>query len=87
MDAAREIADWLAKLGMSEYTGRFAENRIDFLVLRDLTDQDLKDLGVVLGDRCKILRAISELAGAIPAMSQVHAETERKPTTSPNAAK
>jgi class 3 adenylate cyclase len=79
MDAARGIADWLAKLGMSEYTGRFAENRIDFLVLRDLTDQDLKDLGVVLGDRRKILRAISELAGAIPAMSQVHAETERKP--------
>ena len=64
---------------MSEYTERFAENRIDFLVLRDLTDQDLKDLGVVLGDRRKILRAISELAGAIPAMSQVHAETERKP--------
>src|SRR5271169_3419626 len=72
------IADWLEKLGMSEYTERFAENRIDFSVLRDLTDQDLKDLGVVLGNRRKILRAISELAGAIPAMSQVHAETERK---------
>jgi len=30
-------------------------------VLRDLTDQDLKDLGVVLGDRRKLLRAIAEL--------------------------
>jgi hypothetical protein len=49
------IADWLEKLGMSEYKERFAENRIDFSVLRDLTDQDLKDLGVVLGDRRKIL--------------------------------
>ena len=55
------IADWLEKLGMSEYAQRFAENRIDFSVLRDLTDQDLKDLGVVLGDRRKILRAIADL--------------------------
>jgi uncharacterized protein YjiS (DUF1127 family) len=41
--------------GLSEYAARFAENRTDFSVLRDLTDQDLKDLGVVLGDRRKIL--------------------------------
>jgi class 3 adenylate cyclase/predicted ATPase len=57
----QQIADWLKKLGMSEYAERFAENRIDFLVLRDLTDQDLKDLGVVLGDRRKLLRAIASL--------------------------
>ena len=57
----QQIADWLEKLGMSEYAQRFAENRIDFSVLRDLTDQDLKDLGVVLGDRRKMLRAIGEL--------------------------
>ena len=63
---------------MSEYAGRFAENRIDFSVLRDLTDQDLKDLGVVLKYRRKILRAISELAGAAPATSQVHAVTAPK---------
>jgi uncharacterized protein YjiS (DUF1127 family) len=74
----QQIADWLEKLGMSEYVGRFAENRIDFSVLRDLTDQDLKDLGVVLGDRRKILRAISELAGAAQATSQVQAVTEPK---------
>jgi class 3 adenylate cyclase len=57
----QQIADWLEKLGMSEYAQRFAENRIDFSVLPDLTDQDLKDLGVVLGDRRKILRAIAGL--------------------------
>src|ERR1700734_2869865 len=74
----QQIADWLKKLGMSEYAGRFAENRIDFSVLRDLTDQDLKDLGVVLGDRRKILRAISELAGAAQATSQIQAVTEPK---------
>ena len=57
----QQIADWLEKLGMSEYAQRFAESRIDFSVLPELTDQDLKDLGVVLGDRRKILRAIAGL--------------------------
>ena len=63
----QQMADWLEKLGMSEYAKRFAENRIDFSVLRDLTDQDLKDLGVVLGHRRKLLRAIGELDAASPA--------------------
>ena len=62
--AMQQIAHWLEKLGMSEYAERFAENRIDFSVLRDLTDQDLKDLGVVLGDRRKMLRAIAEMDDA-----------------------
>jgi hypothetical protein len=66
----QQIADWLKTLGMSEYAQRFAENRIDFTVLRDMTDQDLKDLGVVLGDRRKMLRAIAELGGAVPASPQ-----------------
>ena len=57
----QQIADWLEKLGMSEYAQRFAENRIDFSVLPDLTDQDLEKPGVVLGDRCKILRAVANL--------------------------
>jgi SAM (Sterile alpha motif) domain-containing protein len=63
--AMQEIADWLEKLGMSEYAQRFAEHRVDFSALPDLTDADLKDLGVVLGDRRKILRAIATL-DAIP---------------------
>ena len=56
----QNVADWLENLGMSEYAQRFAANRIDFSVLPDLTDQDLKDLGVVLGDRRKMLRAIAK---------------------------
>ena len=39
----QQIADWLKQLGMSEYAQRFAENDIDISVLRDLTDQDLKE--------------------------------------------
>ncbi|HEX9292887.1 MAG TPA: adenylate/guanylate cyclase domain-containing protein, partial [Gemmatimonadales bacterium] len=57
----RTIAEWLVSLGLSEYAERFAENGIDLSVLRDLTEQDLKDLGVLLGHRRKMLRAIAEL--------------------------
>ena len=57
----QQIAQWLEALGMSEYAQCFAENHVDFSVLPDLTDQDLKELGVVLGDRRKLLRAIAEL--------------------------
>src|SRR5690242_8652367 len=60
-DKFRDIATWLQGLGMSDHAERFAENRIDLSVLHDLTDQDLKELGIVLGDRRKLLRAIAEL--------------------------
>jgi SAM domain (Sterile alpha motif) len=62
-----QIADWLEKLGMSEYAQRFTENDIDTSVLPHLTDQDLKELGISLGHRRKMLAAIGELAGAAPA--------------------
>ena len=58
------IADWLKQRGMSEYAQRFVENRIDLSVLPDLTDQDLEKLGVLLGDRRKMLRWIADLKGA-----------------------
>ena len=73
------IAQWLASLGLSEYAGRFAENRIDLSILRHLTDQDLKDLGVVLGDRRRILWAIAELAETVSATPQLAAAPESKP--------
>src|SRR5215469_5590559 len=77
----QQIADWLKTLGMSEYAERFAENRIDFSVLPDLTDQHLKDLGIALGDRLKILRAIRELAGVVPTSPQ-SVIAEQKPQES-----
>jgi class 3 adenylate cyclase/predicted ATPase len=70
VEALCDIREWLASLGLSEYADRFAENRIAVSVLRDLTDEDLKDLGVVLGDRRRMLRAIVELAGTAPARPQ-----------------
>jgi class 3 adenylate cyclase/tetratricopeptide (TPR) repeat protein/energy-coupling factor transporter ATP-binding protein EcfA2 len=57
----RNIAEWLGSIGLGEYAQRFAENAIDLSTLRDLTEQDLKDLGVLLGHRRKMLRAIADL--------------------------
>ena len=71
----QQMGEWLAKLGLAEYASCFAENRIDFSVLPDLTDQHLKDLGVPLGDGLKMLRAIRELSVAAPAPTQ----PEQKP--------
>jgi class 3 adenylate cyclase/tetratricopeptide (TPR) repeat protein len=58
------LAEWLATLGLSEYTDGFAENDVDISVLHLLTDQDLKELGVSLGHRRRMLAAIAELEGA-----------------------
>jgi len=58
-----EIADWLKKLGLSEYARPFADHKIDISVLGYLTDQDLKDIGIPLGHRRKILAAIGDLTG------------------------
>ena len=73
-----EVVDWLKTLGMSEYAERFAESDIDTSVLCELTDQDLKELGVSLGHRRKMLRAIAELV-AVPPTQLQPALTEPKP--------
>ena len=58
----QQIADWLGKLGLGQYAQRFAENDINFAILPDLTDQDLKELGMAsLGHRRQLLRAIAGL--------------------------
>jgi class 3 adenylate cyclase/predicted ATPase len=56
----RQIAEWLDELGLSEHTERFVENKIDVAVLPLLTDEDLKEIGVPLGHRRKILAAINQ---------------------------
>jgi len=61
----QQITDWLQKLGLGQYARPFAENDITFSILSDLTDQDLKELGVAsLGHRRVLLRAITELKGS-----------------------
>ena len=57
--AMQQIADWLEKIGMSEYAERFAENDIDVEVLPELTDTDFDRLGVSIGHRRKLLIAVA----------------------------
>ena len=63
----RSIVEWLEELGLEQYAHRFAENGIDFSVLGHLSDQDLKELGVLLGHRRKLQAAIAGLPAAAPA--------------------
>jgi class 3 adenylate cyclase/predicted ATPase len=75
------VAEWLASLGLSDHAELFAQNDIDLSVLRHLTDQDLKELGLSLGHRRKMLAAIAQLAGAaVPSpLPQTTAAPEPKP--------
>jgi len=68
----KDVAEWLASLDLGEYAQRFAENGIDLSVICDLTENDLKELGVLLGHRRKMVRAIAELqraGGSTPQMA------------------
>ncbi|MGY3356637.1 class 3 adenylate cyclase/tetratricopeptide (TPR) repeat protein [Bradyrhizobium sp. GM0.4] len=56
-----QIAEWLEKLGLGQYAERFAQNGIDVGVLPELMDEDFEKLGVLLGHRRKMLRAIADL--------------------------
>jgi class 3 adenylate cyclase/predicted ATPase len=59
-----DVAEWLGRYGLGQYTQTFIENNIDYTVLPDLTENDLKNLGVSLGHRKTLLRAIETLATA-----------------------
>jgi class 3 adenylate cyclase/predicted ATPase len=81
----QQIADWLKKLGLPEYGERFAENGIDVSVLPHLTDQDLKDMGVLLGHRRKMLAVIGELSSQPTAPRTPATDTPIGPAPIPDA--
>ncbi len=54
-----DVAKWLEELGLGEYAATFADNAIDEDVLSDLTDDDLEKVGVKLGHRKRLLKAIT----------------------------
>ncbi len=56
-----DLAEWLGRHGLDQYAQTFAENNIEYSVLPDLTEDDLEKLGVSLGHRKKLLRAIDAL--------------------------
>jgi hypothetical protein len=50
-----DIAAWLRGLGLERYEPVFRDNEIDAAVLPELTDEHLKELGLPLGPRLKLL--------------------------------
>ena len=66
-----DIDGWLRGIGLAEYAEMFRANDIDIDLLGQLTNDDLKDIGVVsLGHRKKLLSAIAELAGIVSSTQQ-----------------
>ncbi|MGR9117343.1 MAG: AAA family ATPase [Gammaproteobacteria bacterium] len=70
----RKINRWLRTLGLNEYQDLFADNDIDFDILPELTKRDLKELGLSLGQRKKILKAIAQLKKADSTFDKREAE-------------
>src|ERR1700737_4060734 len=60
-----DVGGWLRNLGLGRYEPAFIENAIDNDVLPELTEGDLEKLGIPLGDRKRLIKAI----GAMPARS------------------
>jgi class 3 adenylate cyclase/tetratricopeptide (TPR) repeat protein len=71
-----DVGEWLRNLGLSQYDAAFRESELDADVLPELTDQHLKDLGIPLGHRLKMLRAIRELSGDSRSPSGSGSETQ-----------
>lgn len=81
-----DVGTWLRGLGLGQYEAAFRENEIEVDVLPELTEQHFKELGVSLGHRLKMLRAIRELAGdaavkASPPMAEPQDLAERRQLT------
>ena len=78
---------WLARHQVSHLAPVFRENGIDIDVLPDLSAEDLVELGLSLGDRKRILRAIGHTAGAsgarvaAPAVADQPLRAERRQIT------
>src|SRR5215831_11389873 len=74
------LSIWLQTLGLERYASVFIENDIDLEALALLTDAELKELGVSLGHRKKLLKAIAELKGSeSPAQPSPAQVSERHP--------
>ena len=58
------VVEWLRKLGLARYEAKFIENAIDRDVLPELTEDDFEKLGIPLGDRKRLLRAIRAMSAS-----------------------
>src|SRR2546422_4132263 len=56
-----DLGRWLRSVGLEQYEAIFRENAIDETVLHDLTENHLREIGIPLGARLKLLKAIAAL--------------------------
>jgi class 3 adenylate cyclase/tetratricopeptide (TPR) repeat protein len=64
--ATMDVGSWLRSLGFGRYEPVFTENAIDSDVLSELTESDLEKLGIPLGDRKRLIKAIREMLASSP---------------------
>jgi class 3 adenylate cyclase/predicted ATPase len=83
-----DVGAWLRGLGLGQYEPAFRDNAVDAEVLRELTGDDLKELGVSLvGHRRRLLAAIAALREGTAPPSAVSSRAELVPpvATAPEA--
>ncbi|HJU19277.1 MAG TPA: AAA family ATPase [Stellaceae bacterium] len=81
-----EITDWLRGLGLEQYAAAFRDNDIDDAVLRRLTAEDLRELGVAsVGHRRRLLDAIAALGAPAPAADAPRQLAETAATLAPKS--
>src|SRR4051812_28637700 len=73
--AAMDVGGWLRSLDLERYEGAFRENEIDIGDVPELTDADLEKLGIPLGPRKRLLKAIRALGAASAATDAVRPPT------------
>ena len=81
-----DVSTWLQGLGLERHEAAFRDNSVDMDVVRELNENDLEKLGLPLGDRKRVLKAIANLprAGAVDspiAAPRARDEAERRPIT------
>ena len=79
----KSFAHWLSEIGLESYAAVFSENKVDFDVLRLLNESDLRELGIALGDRKRILQAVAKLESADAVEARLAPVT--KPASTPAA--
>jgi class 3 adenylate cyclase/tetratricopeptide (TPR) repeat protein len=80
-----ELREWLKNIGLEQLAGVLTENDIDFDILPDLTDPDLEKLGISLGHRRRLLKAISGLTATPPVRPVGQTPTTSSATNAPEA--
>jgi len=78
------VRSWLEQIGLAEYVDAFEANDVDLDILRDLTDADLKQLGVKsTGHRVRLRTAIEKApsndGGAAPDEATIEPPAEAFP--------